>query len=346
MVAVVFRSGQHSGREGVSLAVELLQVTAAEMETRTDVFGFQGTHKGVAIELRRVHSHDKKMPCVCKVVTLRISQRTDLGDIRQQFAVEHCQFPPFSVDRIQPFQLADTDRGRNVGQVVFEAGEHDFRLRGTALILPIKRIHSDTVELPCPDIGSQFFIIGQKQTTLAGSDIFDRMERKNRRTGRADMSALVVSTDSMGGIFHDGDISRNLTDTVKVERSTGKVNRQDHSGSGSDFFRNGFRGGKQRFPIDIAKNRSRPGLHDHVGHGNPGHRGNDNLISGAELHHSGQQVHGGGRRRKGDGILISGKFTKSLFQLLILRTVGKPSGTEYSVHGLYIIFADGRLGER
>ena len=50
----------------------------------------------------------------------------------------------------------------------------------------------------------------------AAGDIFDRMETVNGMIAAAHMTSFVKSSDSMGGVFHNGNVSGNGTDGIHI----------------------------------------------------------------------------------------------------------------------------------
>ena len=97
------------------------------------------------------------------------------------------------------------------------------RLRRTAAILPVERIHADAVELPEPDGVGKFPVVGDEHAPFAGGYILDRVERVDRRTGRTDVTALVKGPERVRGILHHRNTPRRGADAVGKAARTAEV---------------------------------------------------------------------------------------------------------------------------
>jgi hypothetical protein len=111
------------------------------------------------------------------------------------------------------------------------------------------------------------------------------------------MVALVVGTEGMRCVLHQGDASyeSNLSDRFDINWGTCKVDRDNQTGSDGKASFYCIRGNHQRIPVNINEHRSGPSQYGEVYSGNPGHRRRDNFISGTDTKRCERQMHSRGR---------------------------------------------------
>ena len=192
-------------------------------------------------------------------------------------------------------------------------------------------------------------VIEHEAAALDGRDVLVGVEAEGDEVAkRADPGSLPRAAEGLGGVLHDAQVVLlgDGVEPVAVHRQPGKIDGNDRPGGGRDGGLDAAEVEVARDRVDLDEDRLRPDIEDDVARGNPGKRGGDDLVTGADacdvqgnLHRAGAGIEGA----HGPASAIFGEFG---LEGLHLRARGDPAGAQHLGHAGDGLVVDRRTGER
>ncbi len=192
-------------------------------------------------------------------------------------------------DRAEPRQLGQPDRGVDVGQVELAARHLDVHAIDAA---------ADHALQPQP-LGAQrlVLVVHHQAAAFDRRDVLVGLEAEADQVAEtADAPAAPARVDRLRGVLDHAQavLLGDRVETVHVDRQAGQIDRQDCAGAGRDRGLDRVEIEVAGARIDVDEDRARPDRDDHVGGGDPGDRGGNDLVAGTDAGDPQRDLH---RRR-------------------------------------------------
>ena len=191
--------------------------------------------------------------------------------------------------RVDLVQLAERDRGEDVGEVRLEAGGADV----------VERAVAPPHQAQLPHLVGERVVVGRDRAALARGDVLRRVEGEARRArDRADPPAAVARLDGVGRVLDHRQPERE--ERVEVGGLAREVDRAGSPSSAPVTAAAAKSGSMFRSESRTStKTGVAPRVDDDVGRRGPSDRRRDHLVAGPEAQADEGEVHGG--RARGDG---------------------------------------------
>ena len=141
-------------------------------------------------------------------------------------------------------------------------------------------------------------------------------------------------------------IARDRHDRIHVRRQAEEVDRDDPDGAGRDLRLDLRDVDVEGLEVDVAEDRARPHVLDHVGRRHPGEGRNDHLVPWLQPECCDGQVERGRARACGQRVPDAGEFLELALELPHHRSLDQPAAAQRALDRLDLLLADERPGDR
>ena len=254
--------------------------------------------RATALQTRGRQQHLKHMP---------VGDRTQRVDLWRQLDAQgletgrgRCrkiglrQFGASPGHRIEMFQLAQTDRGIDVGQVEFTTGNLD--------VHAVQAAAHHALQAQPLDRFSLGGVVQHQAAAFGAGDVLVGLKAETDQIAEtADALRVPMRVDRLRRILDDAQTMRlrDAIEPVHIDRQTGQVDRHDGLGARRDRGLDRCQVNIASLRINVDEHRLGTDGHDHIGCGDPGDGGGDDFVARADTGQAQSHLHR--RRAIGEG---------------------------------------------